>query len=83
MQEQEHSCLLRRLTLCDGHVAASWTLRAPDEPCYCKELATLPPDHQVWRSELLRSRARVVARSDEIQRIREQRARMVGDLDDW
>jgi hypothetical protein len=81
MEEQEHSCLLRRLTLCDGQSAAQPPPRMDDAPCYCLGVArALAAELEEEASEMRTARARVVARADEVERTRRWRQFRVGDF---
>lgn len=74
MNDDEHSCLLRRLTLCDGQVAAGLPPRALDAPCYCETLALQENANGGLEGQRLRiERARVIASASVIERIRRRR----------
>lgn len=73
-QEQQQGCALRALTLCDGHSAASSSLHGRPVECYCSLIGWLETAGRYELASTMRTeRARVVARSAEQQRIRDQR----------
>lgn len=74
MNDEEHSCLLRRLTLCDGERCPGPLPRADDQVCHCVALAEaveagLDAIAQAVRIE----RARVCAQWQPIMRAKERR----------
>jgi hypothetical protein len=74
MSEQELSCALRALTLCDGTAVAEPWPRSTVTRCYCAELADVGPSVPLEVSQKLRTdRARVVAQSARIQASRDWR----------
>ena len=76
MTDDKLSCLLRRLTVCDGQRVVSDSLRAHEDPrCYCAALAAIEHgDHR--RSALSWARARDVTRAARLQRAMELRQRL-------
>jgi len=74
MKSEEPTCALRALTLCDGQVAAGLPPRSLDAPCYCTQLAGREPSPEDTTGQQIRiNRARVLAQSSEIERIRRWR----------
>ena len=71
---EEPTCVLRTLTLCDGHLVADVPPRTGDVPCYCRGLSAPGASCGNERAQTLRTaRARVVARAAEAERIRARR----------
>lgn len=78
-QEQEHSCVLRTLTICDGQELTSSDARLRTERCYCALLAeALAQGRELSAQEWRSIRARAVARSSDTRRRMEQRERIRG-----
>ncbi len=75
MKDEELTCALRALTLCDGQEAATVSPRAVGVRCYCAALADVGLVDELERQRTRIERARVVARSSEVQRLMEQRQR--------
>lgn len=72
---EEPSCLLRRLTLCDGQVVAD-VGRAPAVSCWCARLErALEAGDALEGSSLRHARARSVARAEETLRVLRARER--------
>jgi len=70
MPDEEHSCLLRRLTLCDGERSVQPTARANPCGCYCAAVDELQAQgDDLGASEHRAARARVVARAATLERI--------------
>lgn len=83
VQEQEPSCVLRTLTLCDDQGVVSLSPRTVRERCYCARLAELVDDQVPELAQRLRTdRARTVARSADLGRLEERRARLTQSASD-
>lgn len=81
MQDEERSCALRALTLCDGQVVTRLDGRG-DGCCWCVALEeATAAGWDAIASSVRHERARVVARSDELLRLREQRSRFLSAPD--
>ena len=77
---EELSCLLRRLTLCDGQHVVAVSSRTPERWCYCERLEqALDRSDDQAASEARSDRARAVAQSDRLISLRDARARLA----DW
>lgn len=78
-QPEEHSCLLRRLNLCDGQRVRDVPPRPASEACWCSIVGAADESGQTILASVARTeRARSVARSAETQRVLSQRARWTG-----
>lgn len=83
MHDEEPSCLLRRLTLCDGQEAVQLGPRAHQRTkCYCEALAAaIDGGWPAIASAVRTERARVIAQSDELRRVRERHDRWTRPAD--
>lgn len=83
MNDEEHACVLRTLTLCDGESAPQLGPRAREQTaCYCAQLAEcLANDWQALASAVRTERARVIAQGEELRRVRDRHRRLTTDVD--
>ncbi len=78
MKDEERTCALRALTLCDGQVVTRVDGRG-DGCCWCMALDEATSNGwDAIASSVRTERARLVARSDELLRLRAQRERFLG-----